>query len=230
MTSGLRLNENERYTVPPITAGCLLRLRTFMQPLKILLIFLAWPSEQNDDFEVLSKDSWKKSLNKKAKKKKLQQPGNVEFEQSASLSYKGRITRNTKRLTFHLLKKFKSLVSLVKWHLFFHIKSYIFIDILPPSWSHFPGVQIVRKSETHNIVSNFPFPTSVFASSTFYDFFVYLICLFVSFFTADTASAVVLKHTDKGSMFMFIPTSPVFLKGDRRRRSLLFILLIFKWI
>ena len=99
--------------------------------------------------------------------------------------------------------------------------------MLPPSWSLVPSVQIVRKSETHNIVSNFPFPTSVFATSTFYDFFVYL---FVSFFTADTASAVVLKHTDKGNMFMFIPTSPVFLKGERRRRSLLFILLIFNWI
>ena len=68
MTSGLRVNENERYTVPPITAGCLLRLRTFMSPLNILFIFLAWLSEQNDEFEVLSMDSWKKSLNKKAKK------------------------------------------------------------------------------------------------------------------------------------------------------------------
>lgn len=108
MTSGLRVNENERYTVPPITAGCLLRLRTFMSPLKILLIFLAWLSEQNDEFEVLSMDSWKKSLNKKGQKKKLQQPGNVEFEQSASLGYKGRIKRNTKGRTFYLLKNSKA--------------------------------------------------------------------------------------------------------------------------
>lgn len=107
MTSGLRVNENERYTVPPITAGCLLRLRTFMSPLKILFIFLAWLSEQSDEFEVLSMDSWKKSLNKKAKKK-VRQPGNVKFEQSASLGYKGGIKRNTKRRTFHLLKNSKA--------------------------------------------------------------------------------------------------------------------------
>ena len=38
----------------------------------------------------------------------LQQPGNVEFEQSASLGYKGRIKRKTKRRTFHLLKNSKA--------------------------------------------------------------------------------------------------------------------------
>lgn len=112
---------------------------------------------------------------------------------------------------------------------FFHIKSYIFIDMLPPSWSLVPGVQIVRKSETHNIVSNyFPFPTSVFATSTFYDFFVYL---FVCFFLYCRYRQCGGLEAYRQRQYVYVYSDiACFLKGDRRRRSLLFILLIFNWI